>query len=111
MKNYDPSSFYIQLKPVQDEENSWTGGLEVSIIRDELNPMDAESIHSLGQLSNLVACCVAYMDENQDFIDEMYRFMQEEDEENFVDMSPNVEYKNGSNIIQIHFNSKTKGSA
>jgi hypothetical protein len=37
--------------------------------------------------------------------------MQEEDEENFVDMSPNVEYKNGSNIIQIHFNSKTKGSA
>ena len=40
----DPTSFCIQLKPVVDEDYSWTGELEVNIITDKNNPLDKTSL-------------------------------------------------------------------
>ena len=40
----NPESFYIELKPGLDEKNSWTGELEVNIIRDKTNSMDKQSM-------------------------------------------------------------------
>ena len=62
-------SFYIELKPTLDKENVWTGELEVNIITDKANPMEKQSMLHLSHLTNLIACCVAYIDEHSEFLE------------------------------------------
>ena len=52
---YNESSFSINLVPVTDGKNSWTGELEVVIMTDKENPLDSESCNSLMHLSDSVA--------------------------------------------------------
>ena len=60
----DHASFNIQLKPDLDEDFCWTGGLEVSITYDKSSPLDKESFLHLQNLAEIVACSVAFMEEN-----------------------------------------------
>jgi len=109
---FNPESFYVELKPKLDEENSWTGELEVHLLTDKENPMDKESLLHLMHLTNLVACCVSYMDEHPDFLETMEQYMLDtpEDLSDIEDRIAKVEYTD-SNIVKLSFSSKTKGNA
>ena len=107
----DPASFTIQLRPLLDEDDCWMGGLEVSIGYNESNPMDRESFKHLERLAEIVACSVAFMEENPEFLAKI---------EEFVDSSPDDAYSNekehsveniGDNVVKLTFNSSTKGKA
>lgn len=106
---YNESSFSINLVPVTDEKNSWTGELEVVIMTDKENPLDSESYNSLMHLSQMIACTVAYMEENPKLISEIENFMDEhepEDNDNSLSVS-SVE----DNVVHLSFKSRTKGNA
>jgi hypothetical protein len=109
---YNPESFYVELKPMLDDENSWTGELEVNIVTDKTNPMDRESMLHLMHLTNLVACCVSYMDENPQFLETMEHYMLDNSDEieDIEDRIAKVEYTD-SNVVKLSFGSKTKGNA
>ena len=108
----NPESFYIELKPGLDEKNSWTGELEVNIIRDKTNPMDKQSMLHLAHLTNLVACCVAYMDEHPSFLEAIEEYMLDTSDSisNIEDNVAHVE-NTDTNVVKLNFGSKTKGSA
>lgn len=108
----NPESFYIELKPGLDDENSWTGELEVNIVRDKQNPMDKQSMLHLAHLTNLVACCVAYMDENPLFLDAIEEYMLDTSDSigDIEDNIAHVEYTD-TNVVKLSFGSKTKGNA
>jgi DNA polymerase/3'-5' exonuclease PolX len=111
----DSTSFSVNLRPELDEENIWTGELEVSILYDKYNPMDRVSFLQLQQLAEIVACSIAYMERNPEVIADIEKFIAEtETDENEND---NVERKKHSvehvegNVVKLSFNSNTKGSA
>lgn len=107
----DPTSFCIQLKPVVDEDYSWTGELEVNIITDKHNPLDKTSFMSMMHLSEVVACSVAYMEENPELIEKIEAFIDTpEYDESPARSEPEVQYTEG-NIVKLNFGSRTKGNA
>jgi len=113
MKNMsiDPTSFCIQLKPVVDDDCAWTGELEVNIITDKNNPLDKASFVAMMHLSEVVACSVAYMEENPDLIGKIEEFIDSpEHEDTPIRQEPKVQYTDG-NIVKLNFGSSTKGNA
>tara|TARA_E500000318_G_scaffold111923_1_gene132670 strand:- start:239 stop:571 length:333 start_codon:yes stop_codon:yes gene_type:complete len=107
----DPTAFCIQLRPVVDEDFAWTGELEVNIITDKDNPLDKTSFMSMMHLSEVVACSVAYMEENPELIEKIEEFIgTPEYQDDIVDKEPQVQYTEG-NIIKLNFGSNTKGNA
>jgi hypothetical protein len=107
----DPTAFCIQLRPVVDEDFAWTGELEVNIITDKDNPLDKTSFMSMMHLSEVVACSVAYMEENPELIEKIEEFISTpEYQDDIVDKEPQVQYTEG-NIIKLNFGSNTKGNA
>lgn len=110
-RRIDPKAFCVQLNPSVDEDNVWTGELEVSILTNHHNPLERNSYLSLKHLTNMIACCVAYMEENPELIRAVEKFMQEADEDELdIDFEPEIEYTE-SNVVKLNFKSKTKGSA
>ena len=105
----DPTSFCIQLKPVIDDDCAWTGELEVNIITDKENPLDKGSYMSMMHLSEIVACSVAYMEENPKMIHAIEEFLNDVEE----DMEDKKLTVTGvkDNVISIDFATKTKGNA
>tara|TARA_R100000030_G_scaffold9022_1_gene6193 strand:- start:150 stop:491 length:342 start_codon:yes stop_codon:yes gene_type:complete len=113
MKNMsiDPTSFCIQLKPVVDDDFAWTGELEVNIITDKNNPLDKASFVAMMHLSEVVACSVAYMEENPDLIGKIEEFIDSPEYEDVpTRQEPKVQYTDG-NIVKLNFGSNTKGNA
>jgi|TARA_R100000149_G_C5786518_1_gene80049 heat shock protein HspQ len=107
----DPTSFCIQLKPVIDADYAWTGELEVNIITDKNNPLDKPSYLSLMHLSEVVACSVAYMEENPDLIGKIEEFIDRPDNDEIpTKEEPEIQYTDG-NVVKLNFGSRTKGNA
>jgi|TARA_R100001510_G_scaffold53045_1_gene54277 hypothetical protein len=112
----DPSSFYIQLKPVVDDENDWTGELEVNILHDRDNPLKKDGLIHLAHLTDLVACSIAYMEENPDYYTKMEEFLSspDNDEGEYISFEERVDdriEKVEGNVVKLSFQSRTKGSA
>jgi hypothetical protein len=107
----DPTSFCVQLKPVVDDEYAWTGELEVNIITDKNNPLDRASFTAMMQLSEVVACSVAYMEEHPDLIGKIEEFIDKPENEDVpIKQEPKIQYTEG-NIIKLNFKTNTKGNA
>lgn len=107
----NPEAFTINLIPNLDEQNRWTGELKVVIVTDKDNPMDSESYNSMMHLSQLVACSVAYMEQNPKVIFDIEEFIDDVDSEDYDD-EPQLKVTNvKDNIISIDFSTKTKGNA
>ena len=109
---FDPTAFCVQLRPILDEDYVWTGELEVSILQDKYNPMDEESKRHMTHLAEIVACSVAFMEQNPDVIEKIEEFIDtpEYDETLSETQETTVESIEG-NVIKLSFGSKTKGSA
>jgi len=111
---FDPTAISIQLKPNLDEENSWTGELEVTILYDKENPMNVSSFLHLQHLAEIVACSIAYMEKNPEVIADIERFISEIEEDEEVEETKSKDYnveKLEGNVLKLSFNSNTKGSA
>jgi hypothetical protein len=107
----DPTAFCVQLRPMVDEDCVWTGELEVNIMTDKDNPLDKSSYISMMHLTEIVACSVAYMEQNPDLIEKIEDFIEstEYDEPEII-QKPEYEHLDG-NVIKLKFGSKTKGNA
>ena len=107
----DPTSFCIQLKPVVDSDYNWNGELQVNIITDKDNPLDRESYMSMMHLTEIVACSIAYMEQNPDLIQNIEDFIDSPEYDDVsIKQEPEVEYTDG-NVIKLSFGSQTKGNA
>jgi hypothetical protein len=107
----DATTFNIQLKPDLDDDDCWTGGLEVSIMHDKHNPMDRHSFLHLQHLAEIVACSVAFMEANPEVIKQIEDFMNETSEDEEENMSGHTVEEIGDNVVKLSFNSRTKGRA
>ncbi len=106
---YNPEAFCINLIPKTNEENNWTGELEVVIMTDKENPLDSESYQGMMHLSQIIACTVAYLEEHPSVIESIEDFMEDYDKEV---KKPKVLVSGvEGNVISIDFGTKTEGSA
>ena len=116
MQKIDPTSIYVQLKPDLDDENDWTGALEVNILYDKKSPLKRDGFLHLKHLTELVACTIAYMEENPEFYEKIGDFLLspenfEDEEYSFDDdVTPQIESIEG-NVVKLSFKSGTKGNA
>ena len=107
----DHASFNIQLKPDLDEDFCWTGGLEVSITYDKSSPLDKESFLHLQNLAEIVACSVAFMEENPEVIKQIEDFIVETSDSEDDAIENHTVENIGDNVVKLSFNSRTKGKA
>ena len=107
----DATAFNIQLKPDLDEDDCWTGGLEVSIAYDKFSPLDTQSFLHLQHLAEIVACSIAFMEEHPEVIKQIEDFMNETSEDEEENMSGHTVEEIGDNVVKLSFNSRTKGRA
>lgn len=116
MRRIDPTSFYVELKPELDDENDWTGELEVNILYDKKSPLKLDGFLHLKHLTQLVACTIAYMEENPEFYEKIGDFLlspeiyEDEEYQSKDDVKPHVESIEG-NVVKLSFKTKTGGSA
>jgi hypothetical protein len=108
----DPTSFCIQLKPVVDDEYIWTGELEVNIVTDKYNPLDKDSYIHMMHLTELVACSVAYMEQNPELIEKIEEFIDTPEYEETFSKGSKLEVESvEGNVVKLSFGSRTKGNA
>tara|TARA_R100000426_G_scaffold86353_1_gene67676 strand:+ start:127 stop:477 length:351 start_codon:yes stop_codon:yes gene_type:complete len=112
----DPRSYYVQIKPIVDDEEDWTGQLEVNIIGDKQNPLQKDGLKHLQHLTELVACSIAYMEENPDYYTKLEEFLAspDNDEDEYISFKETVDdkiEKVEGNVVKLSFKSRTKGSA
>jgi len=107
----DATTFNIQLKPDLDEDECWTGGLEVSIAYDKYSPLDKQSFLHLQHLAEIVACSIAFMEEHPEVIKQIEDFMNETSEDEEENISGHTVEEIGDNVVKLSFNSRTKGRA
>jgi hypothetical protein len=62
-------------------------------------------------LSEVVACSVAYMEENPDLIGKIEEFIDRPDNDEIpTKEEPEIQYTDG-NVVKLNFGSRTKGNA
>tara|TARA_R100000329_G_C7552505_1_gene195238 strand:+ start:386 stop:742 length:357 start_codon:yes stop_codon:yes gene_type:complete len=112
LSNISKEDFVIRIRPMLDEENSWTGQVDITIVTFPENPLDDDDYNQLIHFSKMVCSSVPIMEEVEQ-IREMfneYALLKEEEDVDTEDQK-DVEKTYDGNVIHIKFDTDTKGSA
>ena len=63
LSNISKEDFVIRIRPLLDDENSWTGQVDITIVTFPENPLDDEDYDQLIHFSKMVCSSVPIMEE------------------------------------------------
>jgi len=114
LSNISKEDFVIRIRPMLDDENSWTGQVDITIVTFPENPLDDDDYNQLIHFSKMVCSSVPIMEEVEQ-IREMfneYALLKEEEEVDIEDQN-DVKKTYDGNVIHIKFDTDTdtEGSA
>ena len=111
LSNISKEDFVIRIRPMLDDENSWTGQVDITIVTFPENPLDDEDYDQLIHFSKMVCSSVPIMEEVSEIREMLnqYALMQEEE----VDSKDKAEVQKtyDGNVIHITFETDTEGAA
>ena len=110
--NYD--DFVVRVRPFRDNEGSWTGEIDLSVITFPDNDFDDEDYSQLIHFCTMMAATIPIMEDNESIRDLVHDFvMNRFDTEHapVVEQENITEVEHDGNVIKINFNTQTKGSA
>lgn len=109
--------FLIRVRPVRDEDEYWTGSVEISVASPSPKVVPIEEIDNINLFIEMILASVHVMQENQDFAEAVTEYVQDnynDELDVLVDLEEEekvtVEYGE-NNIIKLSFNTDTKGNA
>ena len=112
LSNISKEDFVIRIRPMLEDENSWTGQVDITIVTFPENPLDDDDYNQLIHFSKMVCSSVPIMEEVEQ-IREMfneYALLKEEEEVDIEDQN-DVKKTYDGNVIHIKFDTDTEGSA
>ena len=115
-KEMRKEDFMIRVRPFADEDGSWNGEVDISIMYGDDNPMNDEDFHQLLHFTKMMCASVPVMEEVKELRNIVHEYVtkiidKEMDISVELEEQAGVEKSYDGNVIHLNFNSRTKGNA
>ncbi len=108
--------FLIRVRPFANDDGTWSGEVDISIMAMPDNPMDDEDYYQVMHLAKMMCSSVPVMEEIEEFRNIVHEYVTKViDTEMDIDVEleeeAGVEKTYDGNVVHLSFNTKTGGSA
>jgi len=108
--------FLIRVRPYADEDGSWSGEVDISIMVQPDNPLNDSDYRNIMHFAKMMCASVPIMEEVEEIRNAVHEYvMNVIDNEMHIDVEleeeAGVEKTYDGNVVHLHFNTSTKGSA
>ena len=115
-KEVSNEDFIIRVRPFADDNGRWTGEVDISIMAMPDNPMVDEDYHQVMHFTKMMCASVPVMEEVEELRNIAHQYVKkvidkEMDIEVELEDAGKEAYSVEGNVIHLHFNTTTKGSA
>ena len=111
----EEQDFVIRVRPGVSN-NEWTGEVDIAIISQAGNPLDDDGYTQLMHFCKMMCATIPIMEESEEIRNIVHEYVMEVlDTEMEIDVEleeeAGVERSYDGNVVHLHFNTKTGGSA
>lgn len=115
-KEVNEEDFLIRVRPFANDEGRWSGEVDISIMAMPDNPMDDEDYYQVMHFAKMMCAAVPVMEEVEELRNIVHEYVTKViDTEMHIDVEleeeAGVEKTYDGNVVHLHFNTKTGGSA
>ena len=115
-KEVNTEDFLIRVRPFANDDGTWSGEVDISIMAMPDNPMDDEDYYQVMHLAKMMCSSVPVMEEIEEFRNIVNEYVTKViDTEIDIDIEleeeAGVEKTYDGNVVHLTFNTKTGGSA
>lgn len=115
-KNLQDEDFLIRIRPFANDEGTWNGEIDISVIPMPNNPMDDEDYYHVMHFCKMMCASVPIMEEVEEMRDIVHEYVinvldKEMDINVELEEEAGVEKSYDGNVVHLSFNTKTGGSA
>ena len=108
--------FLIRVRPFSNDEGRWSGEVDISIMAMPDNPLDDEDYYNVMHFTKMMCASVPVMEEVEELRNIVHEYVTKViDTEMDIDVEleeeSGVEKTYDGNVVHLHFNTRTKGSA
>ncbi len=103
--DFDVNDFNIKVRPMQYEDGTWTGEIDVTVIASPDNDMQDDDYDEVMHFCKMIASTVPIMENNKELRELVHRYVKK-----FVDPDSNLEFPSDEecvtkegNVIRIDF--------
>ena len=107
--DFTPNDFVIRISPVMDEEDTWTGELNVGYLTMDENYMKEDDYAHVDIVTNMALSAIPLMEEDLEFRSKLYQYslnaLREEGKDVTTERKSIVtEHDDETNVIKLRFN-------
>ena len=115
-KEVNEEDFLIRVRPFANDDGRWSGEVDISIMAMPDNPMDDEDYYQVMHFAKMMCAAVPVMEEVEELRNIVHEYVTKViDTEMDIDVEleeeAGVEKTYDGNVVHLHFNTKTGGSA
>ncbi len=115
-KEVNNEDFLIRVRPFADDDGTWSGEVDISIMAMPDNPMDDEDYYQVMHLAKMMCASVPVMEEVEELRNIVHEYVlkvidTEMDIDVELEEEAGVEKTYDGNVVHLNFNTKTGGSA
>jgi len=108
--------FMIRVRPYADEDGTWSGEVDISIMYGDDNPMNNDDFHQVLHFTKMMCAAVPVMEEVEELRNIVHEYVtkiidKEMDISVEMEEEAGVEKSYDGNVVHLNFNSRTKGNA
>lgn len=116
MENINDEDFLIRIRPFANDDGTWSGEIDVSLMAFPNNPMDDDDYGQVMHFVKMVCATVPVMQEEESIRNLVHEYVETViDNDMGIDVELEeecgVEKTYDDNIVHLKFNTKTGGSA
>lgn len=104
--DFKPNDFVIRISPIIDNEDMWTGELNVGYLTMDENYMSEDDYAHVDIVTNMALSAIPLMEEDLEFRTKLYKYtvkaLESSPEEHVKTVTS--EQEDGSNVIKLRFN-------
>jgi len=106
--DFTPNDFVIRISPIMDDEDTWTGELNVGYLTMDENYMKEDDYAHVDIVTNMALSAIPLMEEDLEFRSKLYQYsmnaLREEKETTVERKSIVTEHDDETNVIKLRFN-------
>ena len=115
-KEINIEDFLIRVRPFADDDGKWSGEVDISIMAMPDNPLEDEDYYNVMHFTKMMCASVPVMEEVEELRNVVHEYVTKVID---TEMDINVELEEelgvektyDGNVVHLHFNTKTGGSA
>ena len=116
LEELNTEDFLIRVRPFADDDGRWSGEVDISIMAMPDNPMDDEDYYQVMHFAKMMCASVPVMEEVEEIRNIVHEYVTkvidtEMDIDVELDEEDDVDRTYDGNVVHLHFNTKTGGSA